>query len=256
VVWNEGGTGLIMKIFDPKYNGRSRGGWSTQDVLIVILAIVVIGLFAVFAIQLRARESKPKLVVGSGAVIPTETNREVEAFTLTDQDGHVFDSSTLSGNYWIADFIFTNCPGPCPIMTTEMAKIQADYAARSDLRFVSISVDPKRDTPAKLREFGEQYGADFSRWTFLTGEFEEVQHLAKDVFLLAFSNPEEVTTQGKEPIEKTTGGIIHSSRLVLVGPNGKIVSWFNGTDEAGPARLRETLNGVFGRADEPGGGGG
>lgn len=230
---------------------RTRGGWSAQDMVIGVLVAVVMGLVAVFAIQLRSRESKANPVVASGAVFPTGTNREVEAFALTDQDGNLFDSSSLRGSYWIADFIFTNCPGPCPIMTAEMAKVQAEYSDRSDLRFVSLSVDPKRDTPVKLREFGAQYGADFSRWTFLTGDFAKVQHLAKDVFLLAVTNPEEVVTEGKEAEIKTTGGIIHSSRLVLVGPNGKIVSWFNGTDEAGPARLRGALDAFFGRGDVP-----
>ena len=101
---------------------------------------------------------------------------QTATLTLTDQDGKVFSTDSLRGHVWVADFIFTSCPGSCPIMSHQMAELQKKTPA--DVGFVSFTVDPKIDTPAVLREYGQSLHADFSRWHFLTGTDQQMKDAA------------------------------------------------------------------------------
>ncbi len=89
-------------------------------------------------------------------------------FTLIDQDGKTFASAQLTGKVWIADFIFTQCSGYCPVMTANMAEFQ-NKSAGSPVQMVSFSVDPENDTPAVLKQYAAAAKADETRWHFLTG---------------------------------------------------------------------------------------
>ncbi len=69
----------------------------------------------------------------------------------------------------MADFIYTTCPGPCPLITAGMAKIQNAVANDPHVQLVTFTVDPQTDTPAVLAKYADKYGADPNRWWFLTG---------------------------------------------------------------------------------------
>src|ERR1700722_7150048 len=91
------------------------------------------------------------LVGCSGRVTPLQILGEVPQFELVSQDGQLFDSRTLAGKIWVADFIYTTCPGPCPRMTSQMREVQ-DAVLKiphdiADVRLVSFTVDPAEDTP-------------------------------------------------------------------------------------------------------------
>ena len=110
-------------------------------------------------------------------------------FTLVERSGRLVRLEDLRGKVWIASFIFTHCPDECPLMTAELAQLQADFAALSDLRLVSISVDPDRDTPAVLTQYAAQFHADPERWLFLTGDRRAIYQLAREGFRLGISAP-------------------------------------------------------------------
>ncbi len=93
-------------------------------------------------------------------------------FSLTDQQGRTVSTSDLKGHPWIADFIFTECASACPLMSQRLSTLQARIPA--DVKFVSFTVDPEHDTPAKLLDYAKQYGADNDRWRFLTGDKDKV----------------------------------------------------------------------------------
>ena len=137
----------------------------------------------------------------------------VPEFSLVDQNSRPVTLTSLAGKPWIADLIFTRCAGPCPIMTAEMKSLQKALAS-SDLRFVSISVDPKQDTPDVLKEYAKKFGADESRWLFLTGTDDAVYATARGLLLPA--DP----AKGSEPI-------IHSTKFVLVDAAGKIRRYYS-----------------------------
>ena len=131
----------------------------------------------------------------------------VPPFTLTSQNGSPFDSRTLAGKVWIADFIFTNCTGPCPRMTSQMKRVQKAYAGNPDVKLVSITVDPARDTPQALAAYAAQFNAGLDQWTFLTGDIPTLHHLSRDVFMLG-------NVDGKT--------FDHSTRFMLVDRSGQI----------------------------------
>ena len=150
----------------------------------------------------------------------------VPDFSLTNQQGEPLELSDMAGKIWIADFIFTNCPTICPAMTQEMARLQSEFVA-DPVYFVSFSVDPERDTPRVLSRYAAAYGADNRRWHFLTGDKTQIYQLAEQGFSLSAGH------NGSE--------IFHSSRFVLVKPDGNIHNHYDSQDEPAMLRLRRDI---------------
>lgn len=95
-------------------------------------------------------------------------------FLLTDQSDQAFSSAELTGQVWVAGFIFTQCTDICPLITSRMAILRDSLAAKGllgeSVRLVSFSVDPARDTPEVLADYARRFGASpSSEWAFLTG---------------------------------------------------------------------------------------
>lgn len=134
----------------------------------------------------------------------------VPEFTLTAQDGRPFDSKTLNGNIWVADFFFTNCTGPCPRMSSQMHRIQNSFDGVRDLKLISFTVDPSRDTPPVMAVYAQKFRADPQRWTFLTGPIPELNHLSRDVFMLG----------------NVDGNLDHSTRFVLVDRRRRVRGFY------------------------------
>jgi protein SCO1/2 len=103
---------------------------------------------------------------------------QVADFTLTNQDGNATTLADLSNHVWVADIIFTRCAGSCPVMSTEMKSLQDALPSTSQAKLVTLTTDPDYDKPSILKRYGERYGADFQRWTFLTGDKGELAGLA------------------------------------------------------------------------------
>lgn len=117
----------------------------------------------------------------------------VPDFTFTNQDGESFGLADLKDKVWVADFIFTNCTTVCLPMSTNMAQLQAKLEeAGLEVPLISFTVDPDRDQPEVLKAYGEQYGANFSTWQFLTGySFDEIKELAEGTFKSPTLKPQE-----------------------------------------------------------------
>jgi protein SCO1 len=102
-------------------------------------------------------------------------------FTLTNQDGVRASLSALRGRVVAITFIYTTCVDTCPLLTAKMASLQErlgrDFGPR--VQFLSITVDPARDTPAVLKRYAEQHGVQSAGWAFLTGSPSEIRAVAK-----------------------------------------------------------------------------
>jgi protein SCO1/2 len=147
----------------------------------------------------------------------------VPAFTMTDANGQTFHSSELAGKVWVADFIYTNCPAECPMMTAKMKKLSLQTNPAVEL--VSFSVDPDHDTPAALKTFASHYGAPTPHWTFLTGTAATVHLLAYTTF----------------HVGDIIGKMEHSTKFALVDQQGYIRGYYSSLDEEGiPALLKDT----------------
>lgn len=142
---------------------------------------------------------------------------KVPDFELVRSTGEPVTRADFEGRVWVASFIFTNCGGTCPMMTYQMGKL--DIALPEEVRLVSITVDPSRDTPEILAEYAESRGATSDRWYFLTGEREAIYTLAKEGFHLAVD----------DTIGTAVEPITHSSRFALVDRTGEIRTYYDGT---------------------------
>ena len=146
---------------------------------------------------------------------------QIPAFHLTAQDGRPFDSRSLAGKIWVADFIFTNCPGPCPMMSSRMRQVQAATADLADMRLVSFTVDPAHDTPPVLAAYSKHFLAEPGRWFFLTGE----QSRLNDLGLHAFH------------LNAVDESLDHSTRFALVDRRGQVRGYYAFGDDDFPKRL-------------------
>jgi cytochrome oxidase Cu insertion factor (SCO1/SenC/PrrC family) len=149
----------------------------------------------------------------------------VPIFQLTNQDGQPFGSAQLLGKIWIADFIFTTCPGPCPMISTRMSELQKPLQ-KTDVHLVSFTVDPAKDTPEVLRGYAEKLQAQSGRWDFLTGPQSVIYELSRDGFKLAVSD-------GREEL----GTPVHSTRMVLVDRHGNIRGYYDATEPDAVTKL-------------------
>ncbi|SRR5581483_8163993 len=110
---------------------------------------------------------------------------KISDFTLTNQDGKVTTLADLTNHVWVADIIFTRCAGPCPRMTAQMKDVENKLPASSNAKLVTLTTDPDFDSPEILKRYGEHFGADFNRWTFLTGTKSEIGALAANSLKLS-----------------------------------------------------------------------
>ena len=146
---------------------------------------------------------------------------QVPPFQLTAQSGQAFDSKSLNGNIWVADFIYTTCPGPCPRMSAQMRGVQSATASMPGVKLVSFSVDPAHDTPAVLDAYAARYNAAPGRWFFLTGEQAALEAVCRSGFKLG----------------DVDGSMVHSTRFVLVDRQGRVRGFYGATEDGATARL-------------------
>jgi protein SCO1/2 len=148
-------------------------------------------------------------------------------FALIDQDGRAIELAGLRGKRVLIDFVFTNCDGPCPILTAKHVQLQRslDSELRARTHFVSISLDPERDTPAVLRAYATARGADLSNWSFLTGPPGEVGAV--------------VASYGVGSTRAGDGEIEHMTAAFLVDPEGRIAERYLGLDHEPESMLRD-----------------
>lgn len=142
---------------------------------------------------------------------------QVPAFSFTDQNNAAFTRDDLKGRVWIADFIFTTCPGACPVMTEKMKGLSKSLPD-AKINFVSFSLDPEHDTPAVLMQYAKNWKADQSRWHFLTADASKIFDIARGMKVAA------------QPATENSG-IVHSEKFVLVDAAGNIRGYYNSTND-------------------------
>jgi protein SCO1/2 len=139
-------------------------------------------------------------------------------FTLTTQTGDTFRSADLKGKVLLVGFIFTTCNGTCPATTHRMAQVQEQLQARGLLKddrvhFVSITLDPARDTPDALQRYMKLYDLSGKHWSFLTGSAKDVEKVHAAWGMWARPAP--------------NGQLDHPSRVFLVDGKGQVREIYN-----------------------------
>ena len=136
--------------------------------------------------------------------------RAVPDFTLTDQNGNPVSKDDLRGKIWIADFIFTRCQGPCPLMTARMLEMQRALIKAPEIKLVSVTVDPEHDTPEVLKAYAAANQADPERWKFLTGDKAVIEKLVTEGFM--------------QHLAEENGEPVHGTMFLVVDGNGMVRS--------------------------------
>lgn len=140
------------------------------------------------------------------------TNRRAPEFTFLNQNADSFSSDSLKGKIYVVDFFFTSCPSICPIMTANMTKLHERFSHYDGFELVSITVDPRRDTPKLLKEYAVNRKIDSPKWHFLTGDKDSLYSAAYKFLSSAMED------------ESAPGGFLHTEYFVLVDKEGNLRS--------------------------------
>ena len=154
---------------------------------------------------------------------------DLPSFSLVAEDGNPFRKDDLLGRVWIADFVFTSCADACPRLQTKMKKLQDRLIPAEqggNIGLLSISVDPERDTPEKLRQYAATFGARPNLWRSLTGDQREVERTVVRGFHTAMAK---VPREDADP-RLAAFDIMHGERLVLVDRMGRIRGYYDADD--------------------------
>lgn len=167
-------------------------------------------------------------------------------FDLVDQNGRRFTNADLDGKVWVADFIFTNCPTFCPVLTANLLRVQQRLQAEGLLghhvMLVSFSVDPIADTPPVLRKYADRYGANHDAWRFLTGPYQYLDEVLVNGFFVPVNHIHHDDDSARHhdahdshhhvhdahhdvPPPYT---IMHSNRFVVVDRYGGVQAYYDG----------------------------
>jgi len=204
-----------------------------------IAVIILLPILAFFFLNFCGERKLKRLnVYGPKAVnAPGDTTfHQLPPFEFTTRYGEPFNLDSLRGKLHVADFIFTNCPGICPNMSAAMAELQKSFQEGfPEVRFVSYTIDPERDTLAALKRYAKRYGA-FDQWKFVRGEAPD------SVYALAMKGY--LVSAGQEP-GAPEDGFFHDNKLVLVDDSLRIRGFYRAVrDEFGfpeTKRLKEEL---------------
>jgi protein SCO1/2 len=209
----------------------------------VLLGVSVIGLGIVLGTFLWLKLAPKAGLLGWDAQPLEGLDRygAVPEFSLMERSGKSVSLGDLRGKIWVADFIYTTCKDTCPLQSAEMARLQEQWQKqwprqsndKPDLKLVSFSVDPDRDTPQVLARYAEDFKADRERWLFLTGNKEQIAHLIQAGFRLSAAP---LTESGSEDQV-----ILHSPRFVLIDDETQIRGYYDSRDADALARLKKDV---------------
>lgn len=205
-----------MSAISAPAGGRGSSTFSTTWRWILLLFPIVIagGLLWLRQTEVSALGRRPLATYG---VLP--------AFQLTNQEGQPYGSAQLAGRIWVADFVFTSCAGPCPIISSRMSELQKPLRD-TDVHLVSFTVDPDKDTPTVLRDYAGRLHAQPGRWDFLTGSKAAIYDLSRNGFKLGISD-------GSEEV----GVPVHSTRMVLVDRKGVVRGYYDALAPDGVTKI-------------------
>jgi protein SCO1/2 len=199
-------------------------------ILLLILAIPIgVALFLKFF-----GKNKYELdVFYPDGVISTNTFCEFEPgqhyipdFNLINQDSLVVSGKILNDKISVVNFFFSSCPTICPVMSSEMMRVQEVFQENPDIQILGFSVDPEYDTPEVLRSFGDRFDVKSGFWHLLTGPRDEIYQLARCGFILP------VEHGGDDPYD-----FIHSEKFILVDGQRRIRGYYDGTSRKDVDRL-------------------
>lgn len=146
-------------------------------------------------------------------IVQYDEKKKIPDFSFVNQHGDTITNEDYLGKVYVVEFFFTTCPDICPIMNKNLIEVQEEFKGEEDFGIVSITIDPKHDTPEVLKNYAENYGVTNPNWNFLTGDREEIYNLANNGFGIFASSD-----------EAGTGSFAHSGLFALIDEEGYVRS--------------------------------
>lgn len=207
--------------------GKPQSGERLFVIVAVVMCLIVGTGFCALLFVVNYRGQAPQASVDSlpdsrPVFIQPDHPRNLVDFTLTDSSGHAVTRADLQGKILVVDFLFTSCSLTCPVVNTQMAQIQRMTTNQPDIKLLSITVDPRDDTPEVLEKYGARFGADTNRWLFLTGNKTELYNLIGKSFLAQDLN---------DPFGYMPGNFSHTERIALMDSQGRLLGYFDGLNQ-------------------------
>lgn len=168
------------------------------------------------------------------------TINKIPDFKFVNQNNDTISNKDYQGKVYVVEFFFSTCPSICPVMNTNMLKVEEVFKNENDFGIASFTIDPEHDTPQVLKEYADSYGVEHPHWNFLTGNKKDILKLSNDGFkLYAAESPE------------AEGGFEHSGMFALIDKEGNVRSridkngnpiiYYNGLEEEGIQMLIEDV---------------
>lgn len=188
-----------------------------------VLLSVIIALFVFACGQKKAEQRKLLLpVYGTKTVFPDSGDtvyHTIKNFSLLNQYKEMISQQTTQNKIYVADFFFATCQSICPVMTSQLVRVQEAEKNDPDFLILSHTVNPMHDTAEVLMEYAGKYGAIKNKWHFLTGDKKAIYHLAKQDYLVNALED-----------DGTAEGFIHSEAVLLIDKQRRIRGIYDGTD--------------------------
>ena len=205
--------------------------------IITLIMVTVLPLASYLFVSSLSRDAikMPRRYFYDTVLVKQEKGREVNdtqwhkirPFKLQNQFGREVGLQDLEGRIVIADFFFTSCPSICPTLTRNMKKLQTAFKKTDSLvRFVSFTVDPERDSVARIKAYGDKFGIDHDTWWMLTGDRKEIYDIALTEFKASIAANGNIDT-----------GFIHTENFFLLDKDKVVRGWYNGLDSTNLDKL-------------------
>ncbi|HEX3628220.1 MAG TPA: SCO family protein [Verrucomicrobiae bacterium] len=214
----------------PKNIGQKKNKRNDERIfaiVAVVLCLILGGAFCALLVALNYHGEQPQTDVenlpdSAPILIGPDRPRQLVGFSLTNSDGRVVTRRDFAGKILVVDFLFTSCSLTCPAVNGQMAQIQRMTTNDPDVKLVSLTVDPRDDTPQVLQKYSAGFGADTNRWLFLTGDKSVLYELIGQSFLAKDTN---------DPFGYMPGDFAHTERIAIVDARGKLQGFFDGLNQ-------------------------
>ena len=222
-----------------RFKARMKIAAILKKITILVLVLLVPGFLYYLLVTKGKNRYLPLPVYGPKMVlktthkvghndVPDTLYHTLPDFKLTDQNGNTVSGKTFTKKIIIANFFYTHCRGVCDEMNKNISLLAANYASSKMVDFVSISVDPERDSVKALKQYADAIAPSSAKWLFLTGDATAVYTLAHNGFLV-------------NALQTGKNDFIYSDKLILIDEDRRIRGYYAGASTTEVTKLNDEI---------------
>jgi protein SCO1/2 len=205
-------------------------------IFFLFLSAIILGLFyyalkPIHRLPVFAPGKNVNQELVDSTVVHIKKKHHIADFSLTNQNGKTITQAHYDDKIYVADFFFTTCGTICPVMTSNMKKVQQAILLDNDVLLLSHTVTPEIDTVAQLKRYAVEKGVLSHKWNLVTGSKKDIYNLARKSYLVA----------KYDPTKDDAYGMVHTENFVLVDKQKRIRGMYDGTDDEDIDRLLEDI---------------